>query len=213
MRYIRACVGSALWPKLLGTYEQELNPAVEELIRWEPDVIVNAGAAEGYYTVGMALRCPKSLIAAYEMSEEGRKLVNLLAARNEVSVRIQLAGELTPSLLQQRLKDAARPALILDVEGAELVLLDFKMCPDLARTFILLENHDVATGSTLPEMRRRFAATHEMEEIPIKPRTPADLPKGLKTWARLGWEKKLCGLMDEGRWAAPPWLKLRPKNA
>lgn len=211
MRYIRACVGSALWPKLLGTYELELNPAVEELIRWQPDVIVNAGAAEGYYAVGMARRCPKATIAAYEMFAEGRKLVKLLAAKNGITDQLQIAAKLTPSILQERLAKAARPALILDVEGAEMELLDFEKCPALAKAFVLLENHDIASGSTLPEMRRRFAATHEIEEIPITARTMENLPSGLKSLATSGLKEKFLSLLDEGRGEAPPWLKLTPR--
>lgn len=211
MRYIRACVGSALWPKLLGTYEQELYPAVEELIRWQPDIIVNAGAAEGYYAVGMARRCPQATIAAYEMFAEGRKLLKLLATKNSITGQIQLAEELTPAHLQAQLAKAARPAVILDVEGAELELLDFKRCPDLARAFILLETHIVESGSTLPEIRRRFEATHEIEEVPLAPRTMADLPAGLRTLAKLGLKENLIRLLDEGRFDSPPWLKLSPR--
>ncbi|MGV3757692.1 MAG: hypothetical protein ACO1QS_20110 [Verrucomicrobiota bacterium] len=211
MRYIRACVGSALWPKLLGTYEQELNPAVEELIRWQPDIIINAGAAEGYYAVGLALRCPEAVIAAYEMSVEGRKLVNLLAVKNGIGDQLQLAGELTTAIMQERLAQAVRPAVILDVEGAELELLDFQKCPALAKSFVLLENHDLASGSTLPEMRRRFEATHQMEEIAVAPRTRAHLPKVLRAMAGVGLQDRLVGLLDEGRGEAPPWLRLKPR--
>lgn len=211
MRYIRACIGSAMWPKLLGTYELELSAAVEELIRWRPDLIINAGAAEGYYAAGMAVRCPGTPIAAYEMSAEGRKLVNLLAAKNGITAQIQLGGELTPALLQERLAAATRPAVILDVEGAELELLDFQRCPALAKAFVLLENHDLASGSTLPEMLRRFQATHEMTTIPLAPRTLADLPPGLRKLANLGFKKELLGLLEEGRGEASPWLKLKPR--
>jgi hypothetical protein len=36
MPYISAAVGSALAPKLLGTYEKELNPLVESIIASQP---------------------------------------------------------------------------------------------------------------------------------------------------------------------------------
>lgn len=150
LRYIRACIGSALWPKLLGTYEKELSPALEELIRWQPDVVINAGAAEGYYAVGMARRCPSAVISAYEMSAEGRKLIELLAAKNALGDQLQLAGELTPAILQNRLSRALRPGIIMDVEGAELDLLDLQLCPALTKAFIVLETHDLAGGSSLP---------------------------------------------------------------
>jgi hypothetical protein len=137
--------------------------------------------------------------------------VKLLAAKNHIGNQLQLAEELTPALLQERLAKAVRPAVILDVEGAELELLDFQRCPDLRKAFVLLENHDVASGSTLPEMRRRFEATHTAEEIPIVPRDVKDLPPGLRRLAGLGFREGLLPLLDEGRYAAPPWLKLKPK--
>ena len=213
MRYIRACIGSAMWPKLLGSYEKELNPAVADVIRWQPDVIVNAGAAEGYYAVGLALRCPSAAIAAYEMVSEGRKLLGLLAEKNSVKPQVQIAEELTLAALRQQLSSAHRPAIVLDVEGAELLLLDPSACPELDKAYILLENHEVEGRSTLPEMRRRFALTHDLEEISIAPRTEADLPGALRVLARMGCKASLVRLLDEGRGAAPPWLVLRPKSS
>jgi hypothetical protein len=41
--------------KLLGTYEQELHPVFEEVIAKQPRTIIDIGAAEGYYAVGLAL--------------------------------------------------------------------------------------------------------------------------------------------------------------
>jgi len=190
LRYIRACVGSALWPKLLGIYEKELSPAVEELIRWQPDVVINAGAAEGYYAVGMARRCPSAVIAAYEMSAEGRKLIQLLAAKNALGDQLQLAGELTPAILQDQLSRSLRPGIIMDVEGAEWDLLDLQLCPALTKAFIVLETHDLASGSSLPEVRRRFLMIHEVAEIPIQPRSLDDLPPGIRFLASFGLAKK-----------------------
>src|SRR4051795_10844916 len=43
----------SLVPKLLGIYERELHGAIEAAIRAQPDVIVNVGAADGYYAVGL----------------------------------------------------------------------------------------------------------------------------------------------------------------
>lgn len=49
-------VGSSLWPKLLGSYEAELAPTFEALCATPYRTVVDVGAAEGYYAVGLGLR-------------------------------------------------------------------------------------------------------------------------------------------------------------
>ena len=53
--------------KVLGCYEEELHPQIEELISWEPDAVVNVGCAEGYHAVGLAVRLPRSRVIAYDV--------------------------------------------------------------------------------------------------------------------------------------------------
>lgn len=50
--------GSALVPKLIGTYEIELTPYIMKIIEKNYSIILNIGSAEGYYAVGLALRSP-----------------------------------------------------------------------------------------------------------------------------------------------------------
>ncbi|MCS7063959.1 MAG: hypothetical protein NZM04_07975, partial [Methylacidiphilales bacterium] len=47
---------SAIAPKLLGSYEREIQPWIESLLldRWEG--VVDVGCAEGYYAVGFACK-------------------------------------------------------------------------------------------------------------------------------------------------------------
>ena len=58
MKYLSRAYCSAVLPKLLGTYECELIPAIDRLARSDADRIVDIGAAEGYYAVGLALKVP-----------------------------------------------------------------------------------------------------------------------------------------------------------
>ena len=69
LRYIRESVGSAWAPKMLGTYEKELWPVVDVLIRRRPRWIVDVGAAEGYYAVGLAMRLGAAQVVAFEADE------------------------------------------------------------------------------------------------------------------------------------------------
>jgi hypothetical protein len=45
--------GSAIWPKLLGTYESELTNAILAKKNIDYSSIVGIGCAEGYYAVGL----------------------------------------------------------------------------------------------------------------------------------------------------------------
>lgn len=212
MRYIRASVGSAIWPKLFGTYELELNPGIEQLIQWQPDVIINAGAAEGYYAVGMARRCPKARIEAFELMEIGRQLVATLATRNQTRDRIGIHEGLDPDSLRHFIEPAQRPAIVLDVEGYELELLQPDLNPALKHSFIVLENHVIDGQSTLDTIRQRFAATHRIQEVPIIARKQHDLPARVRWMATLGLWPGLTALLDEGRGDSPPWLVMDPIN-
>ena len=66
MRYVEITVGSRYYPKILGTLEKELRSIIDILSQKEFDMIVNIGAGEGYYAVGLALRNPRVRIIAYE---------------------------------------------------------------------------------------------------------------------------------------------------
>src|SRR2546423_12652663 len=72
-------------PKLLGTYELELHPAVERLIASRPTTVVNVGAAEGYYAVGLARRLPDARILAFDIDERSQEHCRRLAALNGVA--------------------------------------------------------------------------------------------------------------------------------
>ena len=79
MRYVQVSHGSAYIPKLLGIYERELAPYIERAVAWQPRLVVELGAAEGYYAVGMARRLPRAHVVAFEMVAENRDWVREMA--------------------------------------------------------------------------------------------------------------------------------------
>ena len=97
MRYIESSIGSALIPKLLGIYERELAPCIEEICRNRPELVVDLGAAEGYYAVGLARRLPDSRIIAFELEELGRRDLLRLAQLNGVADRVEIRGTCAPA--------------------------------------------------------------------------------------------------------------------
>lgn len=114
MRYLDHSVGSAYLPKLLGTYERELAPVIEEMCATGPRLIVNVGAAEGYYAVGLARRNPEARVIAFESDPSGRAALYRMARLNGVDAQIDIRGECDPVGLKaalQRRSEACQPVL------------------------------------------------------------------------------------------------------
>jgi hypothetical protein len=211
MAYVGDYSGSLLPPKLLGTYENELHPAVERLIADRPAVIVNVGAGEGYYAVGLARRLPHTQVLAFEANEHGRALLAQVARENRVADRITIGGFCHPADLARALGSADRPWLVIDVEGAEDHLLTPATVPELARTSILLEVHDFVDLTLGRRILDRFAATHDCEEIWSQPRTLGDLPWWLRGVALTPWSQRVVHAMDEQRPGRMRWFIFTPQ--
>jgi hypothetical protein len=165
LKYLPQSWKSALMPKLLGTYEQCLQPELEGLIASRPDLIVDVGAAEGYYAVGLALRCPDARVIAFDSAEKARHLLREIARINGVEDRIDIRGSCGPVELAQALRGGARRVLVCDCEGHEEVLLDPLALPEMRDTAILAEMHEFISRGITGRIRARFESTHVVQEI------------------------------------------------
>jgi len=211
MRYVSNSIGSAYVPKLLGIYERELAQVMEQACARQPPLIVDIGAAEGYYAVGMALRNPKARIVAFEAEERGRAALRQMALLNSVVDRIEIHGRCEPFVLQSTVADQKGGLVICDVEGYEEHLLDPVVVPELNGATILAEMHDFVRPGITEEIRRRFAATHRCERIWQEPRTRKDFPfqtigTALLPGSYLDWA------VSEWRPVRMSWLRLEPHD-
>ena len=115
MQYVEQSSGSVWLPKLLGTYEQELAPHLEPLLGQNFDVIVVAGAAEGYYAVGFALKSNAQKIVAFEPNPHARQLLSALALRNGVGKQVIVKGICDLSGLKAVLDASSKVLSIIDL--------------------------------------------------------------------------------------------------
>ena len=134
--------GSAYLPKLLGTYERELHWCVEEICAMAPGFILNVGAAEGYYTVGLALRNPHARVIGFEMDPHGRQALREMTELNYVADRIEVRGQCEPADLYSAIVKQPCPMVVCDAEGYEARLLDPPAVPTLKCAAILVELHE-----------------------------------------------------------------------
>lgn len=193
----------ALTPKLLGTYEAELHAPLRELAARGVERVVDVGCAEGYYAVGLARWLPDVRVEAYDIDPNGRALCTDMAQRNGVADRVEVRERFD---VREAGPYAPRTLVVMDVEGAEAVLLDDGAPAVLARADLVVETHPGYAPGVTDLLVRRFAATHEVRVVHETPKRAPDafggrllsLDEFAATW--------------EWRATPTPWLVMRPRE-
>jgi hypothetical protein len=170
MAYPRSAVGRAeqLVAKLLGAYESELHGAIERLAGEDWDQIADIGAADGYYAVGLALRCPRAEVIAWEMNPLPARVCGELARANGVGDRVDVRGECRLEDLQGL--SGGRTLVFSDCEGAEDQLLDPERVPALRSSALVVELHESLAPGVEARVHERFAPTHDIETLTVERR-------------------------------------------
>lgn len=155
-------IGSMLYPKLLGSYEREIEPVLERICSTEYTEIVDIGCAEGYYTVGIAMRIKTAKVFAYDINEEAIRLCNKMARINNVSERL-ITGSFCDVNTLKSIPLTKKALIISDCEGYEKELFTKKSAIILAPHDLLIEVHDLIDIEISSYIREHFEATHEIE--------------------------------------------------
>ena len=210
MRYINNAFGSAYVPKLLGIYERELNDCIEHACALSFPLIIDIGAAEGYYAIGMALRNPGARVIAFEMEQKGRAALKEMAQLNDVTLRVDIHDKCNPDDLARALAGADRALILCDAESDEETLLNTKAIPALVRAHLLVEMHEFISHGISERVAERFAITHKVRriwqesrhrnEMPYRTFGTTLLPRRYLDWAVSEWRpEKMSWLWIEPR--------------
>lgn len=175
MAYITRAAGSAALPKLVGSYERELDDALAQILATRYETVVDVGSAEGFYAVGLAMRLPGSpKVYAFDINTEAQMLCRELATKNNVQDKVVVEGFCDATRLQSTL--LGRSLVVCDCEGYETELLQPEVAPVLNKADILVELHDVLKPGITPLLTARFQATHRIQMMDSVERNPADYP-------------------------------------
>lgn len=154
----------ALIPKLLGSYERELQPLLERLRTRNYSEIVDVGCAEGYYAIGLARMFPDARIFAYDTNPEAVRLCRLMARENGAENRLTTGAHCDAAALQNL--PFTRCALVVsDCEGYEKHLFTPATVRRLAAHDVLIEVHDLVDIAISARLREVFKDTHQLEVI------------------------------------------------
>lgn len=158
--------GSALTPKILGSYEDELHNSVTDLIKNNYKTVIDIGSAEGYYAIGLAKILREAKVYAYDIDLSANSLCKKMALKNGVDNRV--------SILQEFNDDEARKykdqhaLLICDCEGFEDKIFSNSNISLFENHDIIIELHDLVVPGIQEKLKSLFNETHLISTIPSK---------------------------------------------
>ena len=193
--------------KLLGCYEQPLQPFIEQAIQSAYPTILNIGCAEGYYAVGMARRMPSTQVLAFDLNPKAQEVCATLAQKNGVSDRVKVGALFK---LEDFQAYANQKVLVLcDIEGAEKELLSPEVAPALKGMDLIVESHECLISGITQTLIDRFKDSHTIALIQDNgQRHLQDAPQWFNNLAHLD---QLLATW-EWRSGATPWLVMKSKN-
>ena len=192
--------------KLLGCYEQPLQPFIEQAIDLAYPTILNIGCAEGYYAVGMARRMPSSQVLAFDLNPKAQEVCTALAIKNGVLDRIKVGALFKPEDFESY---ANQKVLVLcDIEGAEKDLLNPEAAPALKGMDLIVESHECLIPGITQTLIDRFKDTHNLTLVQDNgQRQLKDAPQWFNNLAHLD---QLLATW-EWRSGATPWLVMKAR--
>ncbi len=166
--------GSSLLAKLVGSYEDELNEVIKEILAAEYTTVVDVGCAEGYYAVGLAMQMQNTDVFAFDTNPRAQQLCRRMALTNGVSERVFVKGQFSDADLG-KFDFKKRGLVICDCEGYELELFTRESVKNLRYCDILVELHDYYDDHIASTILPLFSETHSTKLISSnKGKNPGD---------------------------------------
>ena len=192
--------------KLMGVYEDELHDFIEAAIAQQPDIIINVGCAEGYYSIGLASRLPDAKVIAVDVDSRSASIVKDTAQANQLKNLSAITHLVDHQWLEQQCQDKNNPLLVFDCEGAELELLDPTKVAALQKCSVIVECHDCMNPVITKTLVSRFEYTHNIEQV-------SQTTKDSYQFAFLQHlsDCDKWALVHEGRPSTMSWLYMVPK--
>ena len=204
-----ASIGSVLLPKLLGSYEKEIQPLLKTICDNQYSEIVDIGCAEGYYAVGLAMKIKTAKIFAFDTNVEAIRLCEAMAELNNVSERIT-TGSFCDAKTLISLPLTERALIVSDCEGYEKELFSKDTVPFLTQHELLIEVHDFMDIEISSYLRELFELTHNIEVYSSIDDIKKAQQYEFKELEGLSLEVKKR-ILREGRPTIMEWFYMKPR--
>lgn len=193
--------------KLLGCYEQPLQPYLIRAIDRKYETLINIGCAEGYYAVGLAVAMPGTKSLAFDTDKKAQQSCSDLAKKNGVIERVKIGERFDVDKFSQY--ESHNALVLCDIEGSEKDLLDPIKAPSLSNLDIIVESHECLVSGITEELINRFSHTHNI--IKIEDTGERRLENAPDWFGELAHLDQLLATW-EWRSGPTPWLVMDAKN-
>jgi hypothetical protein len=129
--------------KIYGLFEQEVVKKIEQLAPYSD--VVNIGAADGYFSLGMVKSGLAKRSICFEITKEGREAIVRNASINQVENKVVIFGQADQNIgtfLQQAEFDPVNSLVLCDIEGGEFDLFTRDFFEAINGASIIIELHD-----------------------------------------------------------------------
>lgn len=194
---------SARLPKLLGTYESEIYADLEKLLSQQPDLVIDIGAADGYYAVGIARRLPNAEVRCFDLNPVALAFCKRMSDANNTQ-NLSIETLFHPEYFEDL--SGRKALLIVDIDGGEKPLFTKKAVASLSGCSLIIETHDYLDPTITSGLIQLFEQTHNIKTIHWSTDKSGEVPAILSQ--RSNEEKR--GAMLE-RIVDNKWLIIEPK--
>jgi hypothetical protein len=197
--------------KLFGLYEQEVL-AIAEQASSHRSVLVNLGAADGYYGVGLVATGVYPRSVCYELDDEGRDFLARSAETHGVAERVRILGGATRDFPVElrKLDIPIRDVLVLcDVEGAEFEIFDADCLGSLRGAESVIELHEFMVADGPLKMQSLVECAQRHFHVHLFKTGYRDL-SGIRELDLLSDSDRWL-VCSEGRTKMMSWLHLTPR--
>jgi hypothetical protein len=199
----RSSWGADQFTILSGQYEKELYQIISDAAEKNYQCFIDIGCANGFYAVGFAFITKDCDVIAYDMNENARETTRLNAELNGVSSRVLIKQTANHAELQETIERFETRFVLVDIEGAEVDLIDPLKCPGLLGCDLLIEMHG-RVKEVAAILIDRFACTHKATMVARLPRNPFEIVE-----LRCHFEDEAWVAISEGRdFIRENWLLL-----
>ncbi len=198
--------------KLLGLYEQEVCALLARLAT-ERSTLIDLGAADGFYGVGLVASGLFARSYCFEIVEQSRIHLAELAQASGVADRVHILGAATPAFFGELAPlgvEASESVVLCDIETAEFDVLDQACLTSLSRAHVIVEIHDfmIADGQArYAALLERARAIFDVTEIRTGARDLSQVPLVADHWN----DSDRWLLCSESRAKLMSWLHLAPR--
>ncbi|BDD06412.1 hypothetical protein [Aureibacter tunicatorum] len=203
-------VGSTIYPKLIGSYEKELWPTIEQVKNKSYSCVFDIGCAEGYYAVGLAKSMPSTKVYAFDLDPVGRRLCHRMAKLNNVQDKVIIKEYCDPEFLNDF--EFGEAALIIsDCEGFEKLLFNENNIENLKKCDLIIETHDCYDIEISTYLKKLFEDTHVIHSVLSTDDVQKALHYNFDTIQNLSLDQKKY-LLSERRSSIMEWLYCESKH-